>query len=376
MESKLKSTCVRKDLSDSVDVVTLERSGIEEMFITVAPRRDADPFDMFDELTRVTKNRDFQILRQYVFGSCKLHAKGVVALNRIYPEREWPVTWVEDNAGSGELLTGTQACALRGGDIEPIVVDGRHVGCVFEDEFARHCLLGDIRPDNLSVSRSEQTREVLLKIEKSLDMAGMDFSNVMRTWFYLDNLLAWYDDFNAVRTKFFRERSVFEGIVPASTGIGAGNSVGVALVADVHAIQVKGGGVKLEAVGSPLQCPAVEYGSSFSRAVEISYPDHRRLYISGTASIDADGNSVNIGDTRRQIILTMDVIEGILESRRMGWGDVARAVAYFADITDAPLLSSYCRDAGIQHFPVSISHADICRDDLLFEMEVDALSAC
>jgi len=51
----------------------------------------------------------------------------------------------------------------------------------------------------------------------------MDFSHVARTWLYLDNLLDWYDDFNVVRTSFFRKHDVFRGLVPASTGIGGSN---------------------------------------------------------------------------------------------------------------------------------------------------------
>ena len=72
-------------------------------------------------------------------------------------------------------------------------------------------------------------------------------------------------------------------------------------------------------------------------------PDHRRLYVSGTASIEPSGKTAHIGDPAKQISLTMEVVAAILESRRMTWADVSRAIAYFKDIKDAPLFDEYCR---------------------------------
>jgi enamine deaminase RidA (YjgF/YER057c/UK114 family) len=202
----------------------------------------------------------------------------------------------------------------------------------------------------------------------------MDFSNVIRTWFYLDDLLAWYDEFNVARTGFFRSRGVFEGLVPASTGIGAGNPDGVALAAGALAIRPRHSGVRIREVASPLQCSATKYRSSFSRAVEVTFPDHRLLTISGTASIAPDGKSMFADDIVRQIYLTLDVVDAILRSRRMGWEDTARAVAYFRDIGDLPVFEACCRERGIPALPLAPAHATVCRTDLLFEMELDAIA--
>ena len=69
----------------------------------------------------------------------------------------------------------------------------------------------------------------------------------------------------------------------------------------------------------------------------------------------------------------MDVVHAILKSRGMDWADTARAIAYFKDINDAPLLEKYCTEHRLPELPVAISHADICRHDLLFELELDAV---
>jgi len=196
----------------------------------------------------------------------------------------------------------------------------------------------------------------------------------VRTWFYLDDLLAWYGEFNAARTKFFESRAVFDRLIPASTGIGARNPTGSALVAGGLAIRPHHGGVRIKEVISPLQCSATEYRSSFSRAVEVTFPSWRLLMISGTASIAADGTSMFLNDTVKQIHRTLDVVEAILKSRKMDWKNTTRAVGYFRDIKALPLFEACCRERGIPQLPILPAHSTICREDLLFEIEVDAIS--
>ena len=151
------------------------------------------------------------------------------------------------------------------------------------------------------------------------------------------------------------------------------NPSSAALVAEVIAMKPVSDNVKIEKIGSPLQCPATDYKSSFSRAVEVGFFGHRRLYVSGTASIDADGNTVHLGDVKKQIDRTMEVVKAILDSRGMDWNDASRAIAYFPDLSNAGLLEDYLKEHSITDLPMAIAHGDICRDDLLFEIEVDTV---
>jgi enamine deaminase RidA (YjgF/YER057c/UK114 family) len=331
---------------------------------------------MFDSLGTFLRKNNAGIVTQDVFGACELHVDGMEALARTCGEVNWPVTWVEGVGPVRKNLTGTQVYAISGISVQPVQLDGRVIGGVFEDDNAVYCLLGDLRPTDISRPREDQARATFESIETVLGTIGMDFSNVVRTWFYIDEILAWYTEFNTVRNKFFEQRGVFGGVVPASTGIGVINHADAALVGEAFALKAKNSHhVGISAVGSPLQCPAIDYKSSFSRAVEVVLPDHRRLYISGTASIDPAGATAHVGDVKKQIALTMEVTGAILESRGMGWADTSRAIAYFKDIESAPLLDKYCRREGLGHMPIAVAHGDICRDDLLFEIELDAVSA-
>jgi enamine deaminase RidA (YjgF/YER057c/UK114 family) len=363
---------IRRVLDGNLDVVTVERAGYDKHFLTVQPS-STDPYSMFDSVAGFIREQKAHIVSQFVFGGAELSGSGVPEVERINGHHDWPVTWIHGDGPSGQAFSGAQATAVTG-DVQTIQLGGDTVGSVYEDEYARYCRLGNLHARDVTLSRERQTAETFEQMQLALAEANMSFSNVVRTWLYMDRILDWYDEFNTVRTEIFEKLGVFEGLVPASTGIGVANSSKAAMVADVLAIEPKTDAVSIEMVDSPLQGAAWEYGSSFSRGVEVAIPDCRRLYISGTASITPDGATAYVGDVGRQIALTMEVVEAILKGRDMGWSDTSRAIAYFKDIKNAPLYHDYCKQHDLPRFPVSLAHADVCRDDLLFELELDAVT--
>jgi enamine deaminase RidA (YjgF/YER057c/UK114 family) len=236
----------------------------------------------------------------------------------------------------------------------------------------REILLTGFRPRNVQATRKEQTRDVFEQMEQALHAAGCDFSHVARTWFYLDDILSWYGEFNAARSEFFQARHVFDGVMPASTGVGIAG-LDVALTGAVLAMKPSNGRAEVEAVSSPLQCSAMSYQSSFSRAVEVRTSERRTVYISGTASIDDDGLTAYPESVDRQIGLTMAVVDALLVARGLDWSDVSRAVAYFPDPRNARLLAPHLAGLGMNPGALRYVDATICRADLLFEIEVDAV---
>ncbi len=202
----------------------------------------------------------------------------------------------------------------------------------------------------------------------------MTMKDVARTWFFLDDILSWYGDFNRVRNDFFARSELRPGSVPASTGVSGLNPSGAALTAAAWAVRAHDSSAKtVEVVPSPRQCPAPAYGSAFSRAVEMTLPGGRRILVSGTASIEPGGRTAHVGDVKAQIELSMQVVEAILGSRQMSFADVLRATAYFKSVGDAPVFNCWLAQRGLQAMPVVCAGCDICRDDLLFEIELDAI---
>ena len=262
--------------------------------------------------------------------------------------------------------------AFGGACGRPVYDRGRLIGTLHENEESTVCFFEELVPEDLGASREAQTLSIFETIERVLLAEGMAFGHLVRTWFYLDKILDWYDGFNQARTPFLKTRGAFEGLVPASTGIGMPNRFGAAVVAGALAIKPKATAVVRE-VASPMQCSALDYKSSFSRAVEVERADGRALYISGTASIEAGGKTAYVGDPQAQIELTMQVVAAILHSRQMDWGDTTRAIAYIKDPKDAPLFADYLHANGLEALPVTWMYGDVCRDDLLFEIELDAV---
>ena len=251
--------------------------------------------------------------------------------------------------------------------------NGMTIGVCYEDANAEYCLLTGVLPQDLTASRVDQTTSVFETIEDALKEAKMTFADVARTWLYMDKILEWYDPFNRARDAFFTSRRVYDGRVPASTGIGTANMCGAAITACAIAVKPKNSQTTVQIVESPLQCSALSYRSSFSRAVEIGTPDYRTLMVSGTASIEPGGATAFIDDVEKQIQLTMDVVEAILVSRGMSWADTTRAIMYLKKPEYMPIWQAWLKKNNLTAMPMVTIEADVCRDNLLVELELDAV---
>jgi len=360
-------------LSQSEDFADFALSS--DFSFTLKPLPGEYLLDIFNRLDFALKNTDATLVKLLVFGSISARAAADIAMCRVFGRSDWPVTWVEGAAYDDQPIAGLHAFVCRAGRVDPITLNGRVVGSVFEEGPVRHCLLGGLGPDLSSASRPDQFRQTLANLESALEQAGFALGDVVRTWFYLDELLSWYGAFNEARTQAYARVNFRGGSSPASTGISARNPAGAALVAGAWALQPLDSSARVSEIHSPLQCPAASYGSSFSRAMEISSPQGRRLLISGTASIAPDGRTLWPGKLRRQMDLTMEVVETILASRGFAFSDITRATAYFKNRADIPQFPLWCAARGLPSLPVIMTHCGICRHDLLFELEADAWTA-
>jgi enamine deaminase RidA (YjgF/YER057c/UK114 family) len=359
-----------------LQVVSLPRRCCRELFITAAPAPGEPAGALLGNIAGVLRDCGGRIVSQEVFGIWSQEKDVRRALASAFGEIAWPVTWVRRKAAPTACLGGIQTWAVSGVSVEPLEFGGHIVGSTFEDDDARYCRLGGLLPTDATSSRAAQAREVLEQMETVLRAAGMEFRQVLRTWFYNADILSWYGDFNQTRNSFFTEQRVFDAVVPASTAVGTYPAAALAtpaLVSGLLAVRAKSGKVVAVAVPSALQRAALDYGSSFSRAVELTLPDHRRLLVSGTASIAAGGHTVYAGDVDAQIARTLEVVHAILASRGMDWPDVTRAIAHFKRAADVAVFHGPGAGCPAVALPVLSVESEICRDDLLFELEVDAV---
>lgn len=297
---------------------------------------------------------------------------GNAASQALHPQDDVPGIWLT-NEVVGDLSPMVQRLIATKGPVSVLTQEGRPVGVKYEDAYADYVLLMGVAPEDLTASREDQAKSVFEKIDQLLETEGFSFHDVVRTWLYLDRLLEWYDVLNRVRDAFFEAKGVFGGFVPASTGIGCANTLGAAMIAGAIAMRPKDERATKAMLDSPLQCSALDYRSSFSRAAEIVTPEWRTVFVSGTASIEPGGKTVHHDDMDKQVALTMDVVKAILETRGMSLTDSVRAIAYIKRPEDRIAWQNWLKENNLPANYAQEIIADVCRDDLLFELELDAV---
>jgi enamine deaminase RidA (YjgF/YER057c/UK114 family) len=215
---------------------------------------------------------------------------------------------------------------------------------------------------------------MLENAESVLKQFGADFTCVPRTWMWLGDILSWYGEFNNVRNQFFTERGLIgkgsRQSMPASTGIGLRLAGSAECGMDLTATLEPAGSIEFLAAIGRQQC-AIEYGSAFSRASCASSPAGKTMFVSGTASIDAKGLTTHIGDARGQIEVTIENVRAILHDMNTGDEDVVQAIAY---CKTTEVEETFAEFRSRLEWPCVTVICDICRDDLLFEIEAAAMT--
>jgi len=365
---------VRKRIG-SLSLVEVQGRPAGELHITIKPDRGESADSLARRLAVELVARDAEPVRIIGFGVRSAYGTTVNALQSVLGEQELPVTWVEGCSVNGHPLAGIQAHAVTGTEV-------RHLGAgasgmqarAWRDAAASHCVVSVTVDLEGARSSCDQAGDFFVALQSGLSQAGMTMKDVVRTWFYLDDILDWYGEFNRVRNDFFAQHELRPGTLPASTGVSGRNPAGSAICAVAWAMKPHDAvAVAAHPVVSPLQCAAPAYGSAFSRAMEIKANGYRQLLVSGTASIAPDGRTQHVGDVAAQIELTMQVVEAILNSRGMALADVCRATAYFKSAADAPQFDDWLAQRQLQLIPLVKACCEICRDDLLFEIELDAI---
>jgi enamine deaminase RidA (YjgF/YER057c/UK114 family) len=220
---------------------------------------------------------------------------------------------------------------------------------------------------------------MLDRAERILRENGTSYKDVARTWFYLSDILDWYPDFNKARSEKYGEFGIMPGpgdlrlLLPASTGIGADSSSGVAAIMDLFAAVPETGRSAVKQLSNCAQLDAFRYGAAFSRGAVIKEDDLKIVQVSGTAAIDEHGRSLSAGDVRSQINCTFDRIETLLDQEGVGLRDIAAATVFVKQAEYADVFWKMVAERDLADFPAVCVVADVCREELLFEIDAEAV---
>lgn len=222
-------------------------------------------------------------------------------------------------------------------------------------------------PDNFR----EQVERMFDKSVPMLEAHGSRFSEVLRTWCYLDEIDRDYDQFNKSRNEFFERHQVQR--LPASTGIRAGlYPSGTLCSFDLYTL-LNPEGVPIEIMHTPTLNEADDYGSAFSRGMKVVLPEKTVLYISGTASIDERGATVHLEDVEKQLQRMLLNIQELLKPHDSSFADVVQVITYLKRASDYPTFQAIWEDWGLAGLPNTVVDAGVCRPELLCEMEAIAI---
>ena len=247
------------------------------------------------------------------------------------------------------------------------------------------------------------TLDVLNENKRLLTQGGAGLAQVFRTWFYMGSIVApdsrsadgiqRYKELNRARTvafdgvRFLRDtlqkQPAFD-VYPASTGIGMG---GEDVALSCSALLTERKDVFTLPLENPRQTPAFDYARhyspetpKFARAMAVVYDNQAAVYISGTASITAS-ETQHIGNTAKQAeetllnIATLMSTENFANAGFAGFGakltDLAVVRAYVKHAADYETVRREC-EKQLPGVPVVYTVGDVCRDDLLVELEAVA----
>jgi 2-iminobutanoate/2-iminopropanoate deaminase len=119
--------------------------------------------------------------------------------------------------------------------------------------------------------------------------------------------------------------------------------------------------------------------SSFSRALRLDLGGYKVLLISGTASVNEEGQAEHIGDFKAQLWRTYRNITTLLEVEGMSWHDVVRTTNYLRDIERDytefnKIRTTFYQWMKLDPLPASTGiQARLCWETLLVEIEAYAI---
>jgi enamine deaminase RidA (YjgF/YER057c/UK114 family) len=416
---------------------SLNRAGHGQAFLVASIRSPADAAQAAREsyagIAGALREHQLEIIHERIFGSLSVEQPVMVARHCVFQTHgispDNPVTYIQGNPPWGEGFSGAIIDAVhRGNDVRTIWDGDIPCGRGWRRNDLTYLVLQNIshgrdiipvsKYPNVVIPASEASRESFLRTKKDSGQAGMteseslslincrgnsmskptqtrlmldraewilrengaSYGDVVRTWFYLSDIMDWYAEFNRVRNEKYGEFGIMPGpgdgdlLLPASTGIRGDTPSGASATVDLIAI-VREAGTRpaVKQLTNTSQLDAFRYGSAFSRGAVIYEPDVSLIQVSGTAAIDQQGKTQFADDIRGQITCTFDKIEKLISKEGAGLKDIAAATVFVKRPEHASVFWEMARERGLEEFPAVCVVADVCRDELLFEIDAEAV---
>ncbi|MFQ5750775.1 MAG: Rid family hydrolase, partial [bacterium] len=226
-------------------------------------------------------------------------------------------------------------------------------------------------------SSYRQTHELFNHLSKQLGVQGGSLKDdTIRTWIYVRDVDNNYQDFVDARRELFDLLGMFRGgHYISSTGI-EGHSAKVSDMVSMDSLSIFGlHSAQIEFLSAPAYlCPTHDYNVTFERGTRVVYKDRAHYYISGTASIDYQGNVLHVGNVEKQAERILINIQALLEDKGSALDDLQYLVIYLRDSSDWQRIQDFLYANLPKQIPHIIVQGAVCRPLWLIEMEGIAAS--
>ncbi|HEV2336367.1 MAG TPA: Rid family hydrolase [Stellaceae bacterium] len=273
-------------------------------------------------------------------------------------------------------LSGAKLALLAYHVTDPAGLAKRRVGpghLLVEKNGARHLwTTGLCAGVSVGAAAAEaQTRGVFEALIGALAANGASLrQHCVRTWVYVKDIDVFYAGMVNSRRAIFAEQGLTEAThYIASTGIEGACAHRSDLVAlDAYSqLDLAPGQLSYLNDLSRL-CPTHRYGVTFERGASVSYADRTHLFISGTASIDHNGEVVHRGDVHAQLDRALGNVEALLAAGAGRLDDLLYLIVYLRNPADFPSVRQRLGHR-LPGLPVVAVEGPVCRPEWLVEVE-------
>lgn len=342
---------------------------------------------MYQEIVAILDQYDIHVFHERVFGSLSLYdvfdrMRRDVRKSHSF-DCDVPYAYMDGAPYWGEGIAGVNIHGVllhEESSIMNIAYQGQVVGRKWINQQGEYLMLHGVHSEMDVNDPCEQAKSMFTVGNAILMEQGYTFKEVIRTWIYLHRILDQYDAFNVGRTAKFREFGLlpssidddaYEAVyMPASTGISCNNPYNRAGEMDILAVKPRESStlVVTNETGKK-QKSAFRYGSAFSRAMLLDDAKYRYIYLSGTASINDLGETVYLNDIAKQINMTGSVISALAKKSELGIRSICEGTVFLKEAGYIDAFNDYIRREELTELPFIITVADVCRDNLLFEID-------
>jgi enamine deaminase RidA (YjgF/YER057c/UK114 family) len=353
----------------------------------------ADPIkiskDIYERITKLLADEEAQIIHERIFGDIEINKKILEARNQKIRQRfnedTGLITYIEGESCYGNPLAGIQLRSFCPSNIAEKVSTIRQGniprGRMWNRNGALFLQLQSLSGRNSynTKDRREQAENMFREAEALLKSNGASFRDVARTWIYVEDILDWYSEFNLARNTCYSEFGLLHKgdidnaediFLPASTGIEGKNPGNSPTIMDLLAITNRANtGIRIQPLYGEMQHSPYRYGSAFARAMKVLEPEEKWLFVSGTASLDEKGETVNKGDLSAQVKHTVEVVNSLIHPEGASFSNLCEATVFLKNKSDFSLYRETAESLGLSNIPAVYLVADVCWDDLLFELD-------